>query len=101
MNFIGYLILGGVVYTIGFMINLKILTPKRQTGIKYTLTHPTILQLLAGCFVAMLVVSALIGRFIIGHDGIDLAFVVVNSLVATFIFYFGVNPDQTQMNLPN
>ena len=101
MGFLGYLILGSVVYTTGFMINLKILTPKRKAGVNYTLTHPTIVQLLAGCFVIMLVVSAGIGRFVIGHESMDLAFIVVNSLVATFIFYFGVNPDQTQMNLPN
>lgn len=31
MGFLGYLILGGVVYVIGFMIHLKILTPQTQS----------------------------------------------------------------------
>lgn len=101
MNFIGYLIMGGLVYITGFVINQKILTPKRQQGVDFTLTHPTIIQLLATCFVVMLVVSALLGKFVMGHQDFDWAFIVVNSLVATFIFYFGINPDQTQMNLPH
>lgn len=101
MGFFNYLILGSVVYVIGFTINHKILNPKRKTGIKYTLTHPVMMQLLGACFVIMLMVSALLGRFVMGHDGFDVAFILMNSLVATFIFYFGLNPDQTQMNLPD
>lgn len=101
MGFLGYLLLGGVVYVAGFGIHQKFLLPHRKNGVKYTPTHPTIMPLLAGCFVIMLGVSALIGRLVIGHETIDVMFVVVNSLVATFIFYFGLNPDITQMNLPD
>lgn len=101
MGFVGYLIMGGIVYVVGFVINQKLLTPKRQAGVKYTLTHPTIIKLLMVCFVVMLVVSMLLGKFVMGHQGIDWAFIIVNSLVATFVFYFGINPDETQMNLPH
>lgn len=101
MGLIGYLILGGVVYTIGFIIHLKLLAPKRQQGTNFGLTHPTIMTLLMGCFVIMLLVSFLLGKFVLKHEVLDVAFVVVNSIVATIVFYFGVNPDQTQMNLPH
>lgn len=100
MSFLGYLVLGATVYVIGTFIHLKKLKPKRQAGVVYTLTHPTIIGLLLGCFVVMFGVSLLMGRFLLGHDGVDWAFVVVNSLVATFIFYFGVNPDE-QMKPPH
>ncbi len=101
MGFFGYLILGSVVYVVGFMIHLKVLNPKRQAGVVYSLSHPTIVQLLLGCFVLMLMVSALIGRFLLHHDSFDVAFIMVNSVVATIVFYFGLNPDQKQMNLPD
>lgn len=101
MGFLGYLILGGVVYVIGFMIHLKILTPKRKAGTQYTFMHPTMIQLLLMCFVMKLVISALLGRFVLGHENLDVAFILVNSMVATFVFYFGLNPDQLQMNPPD
>lgn len=101
MSFLGYLVLGAVVYIIGTFINLKKLKPKRAQGVVYTLTHPTILALLVGCFVVMVGVSLALGHFVMAHQQTDWAFVLVNSAVATFIFYFGVNPEQTQMNLPN
>lgn len=41
----------------------------------------------------MLVVSWALGQFVLHHQGIDWAFVIVNSLVATFIFSFGLCPD--------
>ncbi|OOR90213.1 hypothetical protein B0181_04890 [Moraxella caviae] len=101
MGFLGYLLMGGVVYTAGFFINLKRLAKGRAAGEEYSLTHPVILGYLAACFGVMLIVSALIGRFILAHEGMDWAFIVVNSLVATFVFYFGLNPDTSKMNLPN
>ncbi|WP_066803191.1 hypothetical protein [Moraxella oblonga] len=101
MNFIGYLLLGSAMYLLGFMINLKILHPKRKTGAVYTLMHPTILGFVGVCFAVMLLVSFLMGRFLLNHDPIDVAFVLVNSAVATGVFYFGLNPDQTKMNMPD
>ena len=99
MGFFGYLLLGSIVYIVGSVIHQKVLKPK-QTDVPYNLKHPLILQLLMGCFVVMLIVSVLLGRFVMGHEGFDWAFIVVNSLVATVIFYFAINPDQT-MNLPH
>lgn len=101
MSFMGYLLLGGAMYLLGFVLNLKLLHPKRKTGTVYTLTHPTILGFVGVCFAVMLLVSFLMGRFLLNHNPIDVAFVLVNSVVATGIFYFGLNPDQTKMNMPD
>lgn len=101
MGFLGYLLMGGIVYTIGFFINLKLLYPKRQAGEITSVKHPTIIGYLMGCFIVMLGVSALLGRFVLHHEGIDWAFIGVNTLVATVVFYFGLNPDTTKMNLPD
>lgn len=101
MGFLGYLLMGGIVYTIGFFINLKLLHPKRQAGAVICATHPIMIGYLLGCFIIMLGVSVLLGRFVLHHDGPDWAFIGVNSLVATVVFYFGLNPDTTKMNLPD
>lgn len=101
MRFIGYLILGALVYVVGFTIHQKHLLPRRQSGDTIRITHPIMFSLLIGCFVVMLIISVLIGRVVMGHEHIDITFVLVNSLVATFVFYFGLNPDTTQMNLPD
>lgn len=101
MGFLGYLLMGAIVYTIGFFINLKLLHPKRQAGEITSVKHPTIIGYLVGCFIVMLGVSALLGRFVLHHEGIDWTFIGVNSLVATVVFYFGLNPDTTKINLPD
>lgn len=101
MSIFGYVVLGSLVYVIGFMINLKLLRQKRQSGEIDSAKHPVILAYLSACFVLMLVVSYLLGRFVLDHDGPDWAFILVNSLVATVVFYFGLNPDTSRMNLPD
>lgn len=101
MNFLGYLLLGSVVYVIGFMLNQKVLAAKRASGEISSPAHRTIASLVLGCFVVMLAVSALIGHFLLHHQGFDWAFIVVNSLVASVVFYFGLNPDASRMNLPD
>ena len=68
--------------------------PKFQANQSYfDLTHPKVIRILMGFFVLMLVVSWALGQFVLHHQGIDWAFVIVNSLVATFIFSFGLCPD--------
>ncbi|VEG13288.1 hypothetical protein [Moraxella cuniculi] len=101
MGFLGYLLMGSVVYVVAFMINIKLLRQKRQTGKIDSMTHPVMIAYLLGCFVVMLGVSMLLGRFVLNHQGFDWAFIGVNSLVATVIFYFGLNPDTSQMDLPD
>ena len=101
MGFLGYLLMGSIVYTIGFFINLKLLHPKRQAGAVICAKHPIMIGYLVGCFIIMLGVSVLLGRCVLQHDGPDWAFIGVNSLVATVVFYFGLNPDTTKMNLPD
>ncbi|MDO5651306.1 MAG: hypothetical protein Q4G13_04120 [Moraxella sp.] len=100
MNAFLYLILGAVVYIAAFQIHLKIIRPKKQAGEKFGLSHPFIIKCLGACFVLMLPVSALIGRFVLGHASIDVVYILVNSLVATVVFYFGLNPDDSKMKLP-
>ncbi|MFB6349600.1 hypothetical protein [Moraxella marmotae] len=101
MSFLGYLLMGAVVYTAGFFINLKLLHAKRKSGEITSATHPIIIAWLVGCFVVMLGVSMLLGHYVLHHNGFDWAFIGVNSLVATVVFYFGLNPDTSQMNLPD
>lgn len=100
MSFIGYLVLGSVLYVAGFVLNRQLLEPKRKQGVQFDWSHPLIMGLLAGCFAVMLVLSVLLGRFVLEHMDIDWLFVLINSLVATFVFYFGLNPEQTQMDVP-
>lgn len=101
MGFISYLLMGSLVYVAGFTIHHKHLKAKKQQGITYNIKTPIIWQCVLGCFVAMLAVSALLSLFVLKHDSLDVAYVVVNSLVATVIFYFGLNPDETNMKLPD
>jgi len=37
----------------------------------------------------------------LGHIHIDLAFIIVNSLVATFVFSFGLNPEKSSYHVPD
>lgn len=53
MGFLGYLLMGGIVYTIGFFINLKRLHPKRQAGAVICVTHPIMIGYLLGCFMSL------------------------------------------------
>lgn len=101
MGFMGYLLMGSLVYVVGFTIHHKYLKVKKQQGASYSIKTPIIWQCVLGCFVAMMVVSALLSLFVLKHESLDVAYVVVNSLVATVIFYFGLNPDETNMKLPD
>lgn len=99
MNFLSYVVLGGCSYAVGWIIRTKVLdkdTPEQP----YSLKHPAILGYMGGFFIIMLIVSWLIGRYALGHMSIDLAFIIVNSLVATFVFSFGLNPEKSRYDLP-
>ena len=67
----------------------------------YSLSHPKIRLYLALFFGIMLLISALLGKFVLGHNGLDIAFVIVNSLVATFVFSFGLSPDHIRHDVPD
>lgn len=98
MGFIGYLLMGSLVYLIGFGIYRNILRPKRQANDP---TSALMICLLLGCFLVMALVSMVIGRWLLNHYPIDWAYVAVNSAIATGVFYFGLNPDETAMKLPD
>lgn len=100
MGLLGNLIFGVMMYLAGFLAHQKLLKKHRNGQAKFPLSHPLIVKCLILCFIIMLAVSALIGRFVLHHDGFDWAFILVNSLLATLVFYFGLNPDTTKMNLP-
>ena len=100
MNFLSYVVLGGLSYAAGWLIRTKVLdkeTPEQP----YNLKHPAILGYMGGFFIVMLIVSWLIGRYMLGHIHIDLAFIIVNSLVATFVFSFGLNPEKSSFHVPD
>ncbi len=100
MGFLSYVLLGGMAYAIGLTLRRYKLEPAEKPAAPYTLKHPLILRYLALFFVAMLLVSAVIVRFILGHDGVDILFMIVNSLVTTFVFSFGLCPDHKKLDVP-
>lgn len=100
MNFLSYVILGGLSYAAGFLIRTKVLEQEKSEQ-PYNLKHPTILGYMAGFFIIMLIVSWLIGRYVLGHVAIDLPFIIINSLVATFVFSFGLNPEKASYDVPD
>lgn len=101
MGFFSYVLLGGIAYGLGWGIRTNILDKQPSPKVEYSFTHPIIMKYMAGFFAVMLVVSFLIGRFALGHATPDIAFIVVNSLVATFVFSFGINPDKARYDVPN
>ncbi|WP_261870108.1 hypothetical protein [Psychrobacter sp. JCM 18901] len=52
-------------------------------------------------FIIMLIVSWLLGRYALGHAAIDLPFIIINSLVATFVYSFGLNPEKANYEVPD
>lgn len=100
MGFLNYLLLGTIAYGLGWGIRIYVLE-KQKPAEPYHLTHPTIIKYLLAFFCVMLVVSWAIGRFILGQQGLDIAFILVNSFVATFVFSFGLNPEQSGYDVPD
>lgn len=92
MNFLSYVLLGGLSYVAGWLVRTKILD--KAVDEPYSLKHPTVLGYMGAFFIIMLIISWLIGRYALGHIAIDLAFIIINSLVATFVFSFGLNPER-------
>lgn len=101
MGFLNYLLMGTLAYAAGWAIRLYVLEKGPKPEQPYSLSHPKIRIYLAIFFVIMLIISALLGHFVLGHNGIDIAFVIVNSLVATFVFSFGLSPDHIRHDLPD
>lgn len=101
MSFFSYVILGGLSYVAGWAVRHYILNKKPAPEQPYGLKHPVILGYLGGFFIVMLVVSWLIGRYLLGHMSLDLPFIIVNSLVATFVYSFGLNPENNNYDVPH
>lgn len=101
MQFLMYLLLGGAVYVTGFQIYLKKIRPTKPKDERLKFTDKRIFPYLIGCFLLMLPISTVISLFVLKHDGVDFAYVVINSLIATTVFGFAINPDETQLKLPD
>ena len=101
MNFLSYVVLGGLSFAAGWAIRFYILGKQPAPEQPYNLKHPAILGYLGGFFIIMLIISWLIGRYLLGHVSIDLAFIIINSIVATFVFSFGLNPEKASYDVPS
>lgn len=101
MNFFSYVVLGGFSYAAGWAVRTYILAKQPAPEQPYNLKHPVILGYMGGFFIIMLVVSWLLGRYALGHTTIDFPFIIVNSLVATFVYSFGLNPEKASYDVPN
>lgn len=95
MNFLSYVILGGLSYAAGWAIRTHVLNKQSESDTPYTLKHPAILGYLGGFFIIMLIISWMIGRYMLGHIQLDLMFIIINSIVATFVFSFGLKPEKS------
>ncbi|MDN5566349.1 MAG: hypothetical protein L0G25_06060 [Psychrobacter sp.] len=95
MNFLSYVILGGLSYAAGWAIRTHVLDKQLDSDSPYNLKHPAILGYLGGFFIIMLIISWMIGRYMLGHIQLDLMFIIINSIVATFVFSFGLKPEKS------
>ncbi len=100
MSFLAYLVMGSLLYLAGFALFKKTIRPTIPQN-ERKLTHPLIIKYLLACFVVMCIVSFLISRFVMNHAGLDVMYVLINSAVGTLVFYFGLNPDEANMKLPD
>lgn len=100
MSFLAYLVMGSLLYLVGFALFKKAIRPTIPQN-ERKLTHPLIIKYLLACFVVMCIVSFLISRFVMNHVGLDVMYVLINSAVGTLVFYFGLNSDEAKMKLPD
>lgn len=101
MNFLSYVVLGGLSYAAGWAIRMHVLDKQPAPEQPYTLKHPAILSYMGGFFIIMLIISWIIGRYLLNHMQLDLPFIIINSLVATFVFSFGLNPEKANYDVPD
>ena len=101
MGMFAYLLLGIGMYVAGIVIFIKRLKPKKTSKGRYAATDPILRPYLAGAVVFSLGLSLILSHFVLGHNPIDVAYVLVNTLVATGVFYFGLNPDDTNLKMPD
>lgn len=94
-----YLILGGIVYVAGFQIFIKKIRPTKAKNERLKFNDKRLLPYLLGCFGLMLPISVMISLFVL-KKGVQVDYVLMNSLIATGVFYFGLNPDESYMDLP-
>lgn len=94
MNFLHYLMLGALAYGAGVGIRQYFL--KKQVFADKLKDKAKIYQFTGGFFIVMLGVAWLLNTFVLQKSTPDFAFIIVTALVASFIFYQGINPDDNQ-----
>lgn len=99
MNFLGYVLLGGLSYAAGWAVRYYMLDKNPEQP--YNLKHPAILGYMGAFFIIMLIISWMIGRYALGHIALDLPFIIINSIVATFVYSFGLNPEKANYDVPD
>lgn len=95
MSFIQWLILGLVAYACGFSIRHYQFKDKSVPKEKRLIYTAVFFAVACGVFIAL--------NFYAMHKAtLDIMFVLVSSLVATGIFYYGINTDTSgTMNVPD
>lgn len=101
MGFLSYLLMGTLSYGAGWAVRLYVLEQGPKPEQPYGLKHPKIMTYLGIFFAVMIVISALLGRFVLGHQTLDIPFIIVNSIVATFVFSFGLSPEHIKYEVPD
>lgn len=102
MNFLVYLVMGALLYGAGSLLYVKYFRPRfGGTRPKNFAISAPVLGLALCCFIFMLVLSWLLGRYWLGHLATDWTYVFVNSAIGAGVFYFGLCPDEKSLRLPD
>lgn len=95
MNMFAWLGLGFLAYVSGFSI-------RHFWYDKQDVPKDKQLQFTGMCFAVCVVIFAMLNFWVLKKPHLDWAFVGVSSLVATFVFYYGISTDtRNNMNLPD
>lgn len=86
MSFIHYLMLGAFAYGSGFALRHYVFGNQQNRSKAYQATF--------AFFMIMLPIAWAINNWILQKNPPDFAFIIVSSLVATFIFYQGIAVDK-------
>ena len=98
MSAITYLIIGAIIYVGYHKLYQWLKATGKVRDCAWNLHNPVMITCLVSCFLLMLPVSAMVGRYVHAHASIDVAYVLVNSLVATLVAYFALTADQDKAN---
>lgn len=99
MNFLVYLLLGGMLYVVGTLINVNILT-KADKSRQMTIKDRIVWAYLAACCALLLPVSWLMERQLLSNVGTDWLYILVNTLVGVGVFFAGLTLSKSTLPPP-